>query len=140
MEEVLTLIILTHIIFYRAIEFTTGQGAGNPLIGLSGEYKFNNSVNAYGQFIIDEFSIKDVTAGNQSWKNKFGYQFGVKYYNAFKVDNLLLQFEYNQVRLFTNISYRNFDALQETTTTLRSNTIWFTVGLRTNLFIWHIDF
>lgn len=243
---------LNPIIFYRAIEFATGQGAGNALIGLSGKYKFNNAVNAYGQFILDEFSLNDVTAGNQSWKNKFGYQLGVKYYNAFKVDNLMLQFEYNQVRpytyshntivlnyahnnqpmahlwganfreviligrynyerwfadakiiigergfdfntednnlnyggniyrsendnrfgntnikvaqgnttsvfhtelqtgyilnpssnlrLFTNISYRNFDPLQETTTTIRSNTLWFTVGVRTDLFNWHIDF
>ena len=47
------------------------------------------------------FHLADVTAGNKSWKNKFGYQLGVKYYNAFKVDNLLLQFEYNRVRPYT---------------------------------------
>jgi hypothetical protein len=35
---------------------------------------------------------------NNSWKNKYGYQLGVKYYNAFKVDNLQLQLEYNHVR------------------------------------------
>jgi hypothetical protein len=31
-------------------------------------------------------------------KNKYGYQLGVKYYNAFHIDNLLLQLEYNHVR------------------------------------------
>src|SRR5690554_2618208 len=31
-------------------------------------------------------------------KNKFGYQFGAKYYDAFGIDNLLLQAEYNIVR------------------------------------------
>jgi hypothetical protein len=37
-------------------------------------------------------------AGNKSWKNKYGYQLGVKYYNAFNIKNLLLQVEYNHVR------------------------------------------
>ena len=92
---------LNPIIFYRAIEFETGQGAGNALLGASAKYKWSDSVNMYGQFILDEFSLSDVKAGEKSWKNKFGYQIGVKYYNAFKVDNLLLQFEYNRVRPYT---------------------------------------
>ncbi|WP_203256395.1 gliding motility protein RemB [Hyunsoonleella ulvae] len=92
---------LNPIIFYRAIEFETGQDAGNALLGASGKYKFNDNVNVYGQFILDEFSLGDVRAGNKSWKNKFGYQLGVKYYNAFNVDNLLLQLELNRVRPYT---------------------------------------
>uniref|UniRef100_UPI002613C2BA gliding motility protein RemB n=1 Tax=Winogradskyella sp. TaxID=1883156 RepID=UPI002613C2BA len=92
---------LNPIIFFRAIEFQTGQGAGNAILGLSGKYKWNNKVNLYGQFILDEFSLSDVTGGDKSWKNKFGFQLGAKYFNAFKVDNLLLQAEYNQVRPYT---------------------------------------
>ncbi|KAA5827791.1 gliding motility protein RemB [Algibacter amylolyticus] len=92
---------LNPIIFYRAIEFETGQGAGNALMGATAKYKWNDDVNLYSQFILDEFSLGDVKAGEKSWKNKFGYQLGVKYYNAFKVDNLLLQFEYNRVRPYT---------------------------------------
>lgn len=92
---------LNPIIFFRAIEFETGQGAGNAIVGASAKYKWNDNVNLYGQFILDEFSLSDVRGGEKSWKNKFGYQIGAKYYNAFKVDNLLLQFEYNRVRPFT---------------------------------------
>lgn len=92
---------LNPIIFLRAIEFQTGQDAGNAILGLSSKYKWNNKVNLYGQFILDEFSLSDVKGGNKSWKNKFGYQIGAKYFNAFKVDNLLLQAEYNQVRPYT---------------------------------------
>lgn len=92
---------LNPIIFYRAIEFETGQDAGNALLGASVKYKFSDNVNAYGQFILDEFSLGDVRAGNKSWKNKFGFQLGVKYYNAFKVDNLVLQLELNRVRPYT---------------------------------------
>jgi len=89
------------IIFYRAIEFSTGSRAGNAIVGLSSKYKWNDNVNFYGQFILDEFSLNDIKAGNKSWKNKYGFQLGAKYYNAFKVNNLLLQFEYNQVRPYT---------------------------------------
>lgn len=92
---------LNPIIFYRAIEFSTGSRAGNALIGLSGKYKLSSKVNMYGQLIIDEFSSKDIFGGEQSWKNKLGYQIGLKYYNAFKVKNLMLQGEYNQVRPYT---------------------------------------
>ncbi|GAA4894568.1 hypothetical protein GCM10023311_19070 [Flaviramulus aquimarinus] len=92
---------LNPIIFYRAIEFETGQGAGNALLGASAKYKWNDNVNVYSQFILDEFSLGDIKGGEKSWKNKFGYQIGVKYYNAFKVKNLMLQFEYNRVRPYT---------------------------------------
>lgn len=242
---------LNPIIFYRAIEFETGQGAGNALVGASAKYKWNDHINLYSQFILDEFSLSDVKAGDKSWKNKFGYQLGIKYYDAFKVDNLLLQFEYNRVRpytyshntiilnygnenqsmahlwgsnfseaivigryhykrwfgdaklifgvrgfdynngtdnfsyggdiyrnyndrpfdtgvsvgqgiktntfyanlqagylinpasnlkIFTDITFRNFNPEVETTSTFKSNTVWFNIGLRTDLFNWYFDF
>lgn len=86
------------IIFYRSVEFATSSKTGNALLGLTFKYKWNNQVNLYGQFLLDEFSLEDVQEANQSWKNKYGYQLGVKYFNAFNVPNLLLQFEYNAVR------------------------------------------
>ncbi len=89
------------IIFYRAIEFSTGSRGGNALIGLSGKYKFTDRVNAYAQLIIDEFSSSDIFGGDGSYKNKTGYQLGAKYYDAFGVKNLQLQAEYNRVRPFT---------------------------------------
>ncbi len=92
---------LNPLIFFRAIEFETGQGAGNAILGASAKYKLSDNANLYGQFILDEFSLSDVTGGNKSWKNKFGFQLGAKYYNAFKVKNLMLQAEYNQVRPYT---------------------------------------
>jgi len=241
---------LNPIIFYRAIEFETGQGAGNAILGASAKYKWNNNINIYSQFILDEFSLSDVKGGEKSWKNKFGYQLGVKYFNAFKVDNLLLQFEYNRIRpytyshntvlnyghnnqsmahlwganfsetiligryhykrwfadaklifgvrgldfnnstdnfsyggdiyrnyedrpfdtgvevgqgiktntfngniqagylinpasnlkIFADITFRNFNPEAETTTTFNRNTLWFNLGIRTDLFNWYFDF
>ncbi len=89
------------VIFYRAIEFSTGSRGGNAVIGLSSKYKFTDQINVYGQLIIDEFSSSDVFGGNGSYKNKTGYQLGVKYFNPFGVDGLMLQAEYNRVRPFT---------------------------------------
>lgn len=242
---------LNPIIFYRAIEFETGQDAGNAIVGASAKYKYNDNINFYSQFILDEFSLDDIRDGDKSYKNKFGYQIGAKYYNAFKVDNLLLQVEYNRVRpytyshntivlnyghnnqsmahlwganfsetiligryhynrwfadaklvfgirgldfndgtdnfsyggdifrsdndrpfdtgvkvgqglkanifhgelqtgylinpatnlkLFANISYRSFDPESETATTFSNSTVWFNIGLKTDLFNWYFDF
>jgi hypothetical protein len=86
------------IVFYRAVEFSSSSKSGNALLGLTYKYKWNNQVNLYGQFLIDEFSTSDIAGGDNSWKNKLGYQLGAKYFNAFHVDNLLLQLEFNHVR------------------------------------------
>ena len=240
------------LIFYRAVEFGSSSKTGNALLGLSSKYKWNNQINFYGQFLIDEFAIGDVKESNQSWRNKFGYQIGAKYYDAFQVKNLMLQIEYNQVRpyvyshsnpitnyghnnqsmghnwggnfrelvaiaryykeryfadakliygqrgfdfkdgtdnfnyggniyldydddrpydvgvtvgqgnktnvmiadmqvgylvnpaanlkVFGNFLIRNFDPTAETTSTVKSNTTWFSIGLRSDLFNWYFDY
>lgn len=92
---------LNPVIFYRAIEFSTGSRGGNAIIGLSGKFKFSDRVNVYSQLIIDEFSSGDVFGGEGSYKNKIGYQVGAKYYDAFGVDGLYMQAEYNRVRPYT---------------------------------------
>ena len=92
---------LNPVIFYRAIEFSTGSRGGNALIGLTSKYKINDRVNLYGQLVIDEFSTSDIFGGNGSYKNKIGYQLGAKYYDAFGLKNLFLQAEYNRVRPYT---------------------------------------
>ncbi len=86
------------IIFYRTVEFSSSARTGNAMLGLTSKVKWNNQLNFYGQFLLDEFSLGAIKDGNNSWKNKFGYQLGVKYYNAFGVKNLLVQGEYNHVR------------------------------------------
>lgn len=92
---------LNPVIFYRAIEYSTGHQAGNAIMGLTGKYKWSNQILTYGQWLIDEFSSVDVFGGEGSWKNKHGFQLGAKYFNAFDIPNLYLQLEYNQVRPFT---------------------------------------
>ena len=92
---------LNPIIFYRTVEFASSARTGNAILGLSGKYKLNNQINFYSQFLVDEFSVGEIKNVSGSWKNKFGYQVGAKYYNAFNVNNLYLQLEYNYVRPYT---------------------------------------
>lgn len=96
------------IIFYRAVEISASSKSGNALLGLSSKYKWNNQINLYGQFLLDEFSLNEVKAANKSWKNKVAFQIGAKYFNAFNVDNLLLQVEYNHIRPYV---YSHSDVL-----------------------------
>ncbi|WP_282787831.1 gliding motility protein RemB [Flavobacterium croceum] len=96
------------IIFYRTVEFSSSSRSGNALLGLTTKYKWNNSINLYGQFLLDEFSLNEVKNVNNSWKNKFAYQIGAKYYNAFRVKDLFLQLEYNHIRPYV---YAHSDVL-----------------------------
>ena len=88
------------IIFYRSLEFNRGEDAGNAIVGLTGKYKLNDNISLYSQFMVDEFSFGNLS-DLSDWKHKFAYQFGVKYFDAFKVENLFLQLEYNRARPYT---------------------------------------
>ena len=70
------------IIFYRAIEFSNGSNAGNALIGLDMKYQLTDNLFIYDQILIDEMTMGEVFSGDGWWGNKFGFQIGVKYFNA----------------------------------------------------------
>lgn len=91
---------LNPVIFYRSVEFNRGEDSGNAIIGLTGKYKLNNNVSLYSQLIVDEFSVGNLNDLGK-WQNKFAYQLGAKYFNAFNVDDLFLQLEYNYARPYT---------------------------------------
>ncbi|MCF6296834.1 MAG: gliding motility protein RemB [Flavobacteriaceae bacterium] len=90
------------LIFYRAVEFANGgDSSGNVQIGLNMKYKLNDNVFLYNQFLIDEMTVSRVFDGSGYWANKFALQLGAKYHNAFKIDNLMLQGEFNWARPYT---------------------------------------
>lgn len=91
---------LNPIIFYRALEQQNGS-LDNALIGLDAKWNFLRHFSMYGQLILDEFKLDEITAGNGWWANKFGYQVGLKYINAFGINNLDFQAEYNSARPYT---------------------------------------
>ena len=99
---------LNPIIFYRPVEIAQGSKAGNAVLGMDMSYKLANGLLAYGQFVLDEFSIEAIRARNGSWVNKYGWQLGLKYHGAFGVEGLFLLAEYNQARPYT---YSHSDVL-----------------------------
>lgn len=91
---------LNPIIFYRHIEGTIGS-PDNALAGIDFKANVAHRLQFYGQFLLDEFILKQVKNNPKNWVNKFGMQAGVKYVDAFGAKNLDLQFETNRVRPFT---------------------------------------
>ena len=98
------------IIFYRPVEYSVGYSRqGNAILGLTLKYKLSSTSHIYGQLLLDEFRLSDFRAQNGAWRNKFGGQIGMKYFDAFGFDNLNLQSEINFTRPFT---YSHFNPIQ----------------------------
>jgi hypothetical protein len=91
---------LNPIVMLRPIEFSVGS-SGNVLVGLNLKYKLPFSSYLYGQLLLDEFTLEQIKSNNGYWANKFAYQLGYKIFNAFSIDNLTLQTEYNLARPYT---------------------------------------
>ncbi|HEX7755213.1 MAG TPA: hypothetical protein VF421_07720 [Niabella sp.] len=86
--------------FNRAYSSYMGNSAKSS-IGLDVKANFARQFQMYGQWLINEFVVSKVLKSNGPWVNKFGYQIGAKYADAFTVKNLDLQVEGNFVRPFT---------------------------------------
>lgn len=96
---------LNPLMFYRSVEFNRGEDAGNAILGLTAKYKLSENTSVYSQLVIDEFSVGNLN-DLSDWRNKFAFQLGAKYFNAFKVDDLFLQGEFNYARPYT-FAHRN---------------------------------
>ncbi|MEJ7680426.1 MAG: hypothetical protein WKG06_21755 [Segetibacter sp.] len=64
------------------------------------------------QLVLDEFLYHEIVKNRGYWANKFGYQIGLKYPDAFGIPNLDLQLESNRVRPFT---YSHSDSVSDYT-------------------------
>lgn len=91
---------LNPVIFYRHIEGTVGS-PDNAVAGLDFKANLAHTAQVYGQFLLDEFQLSQITKNTGYWANKYGVQLGVKYIDAFNINNLDLQGEMNFVRPFT---------------------------------------
>ncbi len=100
---------LNPLILYRSVEQAVGS-PDNIVLGMSWKWNFLQRFSFYGQFLLDELSVGDlVRLGGSWWGNKFAFQAGLKYINAFKIDQLDLQVEYNVSRPYT-YSFRDSSA------------------------------
>lgn len=91
---------LNPVILYRAVEHFL-DSPDNVILGLNTKWNPGKGISLYGQIIVDEFKLSEVKKQSGWWANKFGVQAGFKYINAFGIDHLDLQFEYNAVRPYT---------------------------------------
>ncbi len=91
---------LNPITMLRPIEYSLGS-PDNVLVGIKLKYKLPFSSYLYGQLLIDEFTLDHIKGDNGYWGNKFAYQLGYKIFNAFGLDDLTLQTEYNLARPYT---------------------------------------
>lgn len=91
---------LNPIMFLRPVEFSVGS-PDNALMGLNLKYATGKHSSLYGQFILDEFKFKEMTAGNGWWGNKFGGQLGFRANDIFHAQNLNFLTETNFARPFT---------------------------------------
>lgn len=96
---------LDPVIFLRHIAGFNGS-SDNAIAGADFKANFAHSFQIYGQLLIDEFDFGHSSKKEGYWANKTGYQIGVKYIDAFHINNLDLQFETNKVRPFT-YAYNN---------------------------------
>lgn len=98
---------LNPIIFSRYIESYQGSD-DNSMMGLDLKWNFLRHFSFYGQVLLDEFILKEITKRTGWWGNKQALQMGLKYVNAFGVKNLDLQGEMNYVRPYMYSHKSNF--------------------------------
>ena len=87
-------------IFLRPIEASSGS-PDNALIGFTSKYKVTDGLTLYGQFSLDEFESKNFFAHPGSFRNKFGYQLGLRGTDLFGVKGLNYLAETNSARPYT---------------------------------------
>ncbi len=92
---------LNPLIFFKTAEYETGSGGSNTMLGLSAKYNLPYQISLYGQFVLDEMTVDKFFNQKTYWANKFGYQVGIKYFDAFGLPHLFLRAEYNTVRPYT---------------------------------------
>ncbi len=95
------------VLFLRPAESDIGS-KDNAVLGLNIKANVKKKVQLYSQLILDEFKLSELKKNTGWWANKYGYQLGVKYVDAFGINNLDVQLENNRVRPFT---YSHFDSV-----------------------------
>lgn len=96
---------LNPIIFLRPAEYSVGS-SDNAMVGVNVKYKLFPKTTAYGQFVLDEFKLKEFFRSDGWWGNKWATQLGFRSFDLFKVSKLDLQGELNVARPYT-YSFRN---------------------------------
>jgi hypothetical protein len=74
----LDLYYLNPLIFYRPVEYSLGS-PDNVMLAASLRWSVTNSLQLYGQFVLDEFNVKLYKRSNNWWGNKIAGQLGLRW-------------------------------------------------------------
>ncbi|MFM7813247.1 MAG: hypothetical protein ACKO66_01895, partial [Flavobacteriales bacterium] len=89
---------LNPLIFYRPVEYSIGS-PDNVILGFTLRHQASKKCTVYGQFVLDEFNIRQLRLHKAWWGNKVAAQFGMKYFDI--LPGLHAQTEVNVARPFT---------------------------------------
>jgi len=95
---------LNPIIFFRPVEFNLGSG-DNEMLGMNLRYTPVKGIVLYGQFVIDEFKIKEMLSSDGWAGNKYAWQAGLKTFDFLGVRNLDMQTEISFIRPYIYSHY-----------------------------------
>jgi hypothetical protein len=104
---------LNPVIFYRFVEGYLGS-SDNAMVGADFKLNLFKTFSAYGQYFLDEYNSKEFKKDGW-WSKKYAWQLGLKYFDAFKIKNLDLQYELNRARPYMyshftdNTNYVNYN-------------------------------
>lgn len=89
---------LNPLIYLNTLNFNMGS-PDNSLMGIGFNYQLFKNHKFYGQFLIDDFNLGNLTKNSGSYfQEKYAYQLGWKYFDAFNINNLYFQTEFNRSR------------------------------------------
>jgi len=88
-------------VFIRSIEGSNVKSPDKLRLGLNTHYELFEKTTIYGQFMFDEFTAKEVFAGNGYWANKWAAQIGFRGSDLAKVESLNYLVEFNTARPYT---------------------------------------
>ncbi len=91
---------LVPLILFRPIEYSMGS-PDKMKIGLNAKLKISDHISSYSQILIDEMVISEYLNERGFWANKYGFQAGVKAFDAFNTRGLFLQTEFNTASPYT---------------------------------------
>ena len=98
---------LNPFIIFRPGEYNAGS-PDKMIVGINSKLLLCKWLTLHGQLMFNEFRLKELTANNGYWSNKYGFLIGLKTIDIFGAKGLDIQAEYSQVRPF---SYSQYDGL-----------------------------
>jgi hypothetical protein len=90
-------------IFYHSVNFSMSS-PDNSMIGANLSIRISQKAVFYSQFILDDMDFAEERKASGAIRTKYGYQLGLKWYDALGIDGLFIRTEYNQVRPYVYAS------------------------------------